>query len=461
MDTAAPSSPGGDGHPDISPRPQHPQRTANTSISGSVTRQRSMSNASHTRQTSLGRQSSAGSITSRPRPTVEHSPPPAVVGPSITGKTHIGGIYPTPGFIKPRPPVVHPAQPAPSTTQNVAPNSGEVLELNPLERRRSQDSMGSLAGSNQASTHPLTASSNNNPSGSTRRAGPRSFLSPLLPISTQPRNRKPTGTTGILPVSSAPPKTEIRASLDKLFRRTSSDTKHPSPISPSRENSSSRFGFGLGRGARAPSPIDLEIGPMGRSSVPTSPTTPVSPGLPKTTGHPPDTNRIINKGFRVQPASPSFTDLTNPHTDHSHTFISHPALADPSGLFPRATIPLNRSASSQPPSQLEKGTRKLAIKKNYHDYPSHNIFICGGKLVTGGGDSPFPFIATSILVLGLTGVWFGTTAVFWWHHSPGGIAITVIGAYLALLTITNMFVTVSALISRVPRFNKSRGLLGF
>lgn len=77
---------------------------------------------------------------------------------------------------------------------------------------------------------------------------------------------------------------------------------------------------------------------------------------------------------------------------------------------------------------------------NYQLHRSQNLFFFKGKLLTGG-DSSWPFIGTLFLVLGLGGTWSGTTAVWWWkNESP---AVTIIGAYMCLLTIVNMFATVS------------------
>jgi palmitoyltransferase ZDHHC9/14/18 len=44
------------------------------------------------------------------------------------------------------------------------------------------------------------------------------------------------------------------------------------------------------------------------------------------------------------------------------------------------------------------------------------------------------------LVLVIAGVWFGTTAVWWWKNKSPAVAI--VGAYVSLLTITTMLATV-------------------
>ena len=77
--------------------------------------------------------------------------------------------------------------------------------------------------------------------------------------------------------------------------------------------------------------------------------------------------------------------------------------------------------------------------RRYESHPSRNRFFLGGRLLTGG-DSPWAFMASFSLVLIIAGVWFGTTAVWWWNNkSP---AVAAVGAYLSLLTISTMLATV-------------------
>ncbi|KAF9014088.1 DHHC palmitoyltransferase-domain-containing protein [Cyathus striatus] len=76
--------------------------------------------------------------------------------------------------------------------------------------------------------------------------------------------------------------------------------------------------------------------------------------------------------------------------------------------------------------------------RRYQLHPSRNWFFFRGRILTGG-DSPLAFIATFMLLLGIAGVWFGTTCVWWWENeSP---AVAGVGAYLALLTVSNMLAT--------------------
>lgn len=83
--------------------------------------------------------------------------------------------------------------------------------------------------------------------------------------------------------------------------------------------------------------------------------------------------------------------------------------------------------------------------RKYRLHPSSNTFFLKGKLLTGG-DSVWPFVCSLVVVFGLAGAWSGATAVWWWkNESP---AVAIIGAYLCLITIANMFVTVSLFCSK-------------
>lgn len=100
----------------------------------------------------------------------------------------------------------------------------------------------------------------------------------------------------------------------------------------------------------------------------------------------------------------------------NHVFISVP----PDNHAPLSAIP------------------RVPMQRIYQQHPSRNRFFCSGRLLTGG-DSPWAFIASLTLVLGLSGVWFGTTCVWFWHNeSP---AIAAVGAYMTLLTACCMLTT--------------------
>ncbi|KAG2365748.1 DHHC palmitoyltransferase-domain-containing protein [Suillus spraguei] len=108
--------------------------------------------------------------------------------------------------------------------------------------------------------------------------------------------------------------------------------------------------------------------------------------------------------------SRSFTPTPN------HVFISVP----PDNHVPLSAMPV------------------VPMQRVYQRHPSNNRFFCSGRLLTGG-DSPWAFIASLTLVLGLSGVWFGTTCVWYWHNASPAVA--AVGAYMTLLTASCMLTT--------------------
>lgn len=90
------------------------------------------------------------------------------------------------------------------------------------------------------------------------------------------------------------------------------------------------------------------------------------------------------------------------------------------------------------------GFRQTTERKYQALENKSTTFFCGGRLMTGG-DSPLSFIISVVIILGLSGVWIGTTGVWLWQHgheyglaSGGGIAIVIIFVYLFGLTMSSM-----------------------
>ena len=75
-------------------------------------------------------------------------------------------------------------------------------------------------------------------------------------------------------------------------------------------------------------------------------------------------------------------------------------------------------------------------------HPSQNRFFFDGRLLTGG-DTPWAFVASTAVVLAIAGVYFGTTAVWWWKNES--IAVPIVAVYMTLLTISSMLATVRQL----------------
>ncbi|KAJ7185289.1 DHHC palmitoyltransferase-domain-containing protein [Mycena filopes] len=122
-----------------------------------------------------------------------------------------------------------------------------------------------------------------------------------------------------------------------------------------------------------------------------------------------------DSAHRKSPASPSGS--------RTSSFVIVPTSASPGA-----------SISAMP--VLDPATHKRL--RNYQLHPSRNRFLLQGRLLIGG-DSPWAFIASFTLLLGVVGVWSATTAVWWWRNiSP---AVAIVGAYLALIAISTMLAT--------------------
>jgi len=76
-------------------------------------------------------------------------------------------------------------------------------------------------------------------------------------------------------------------------------------------------------------------------------------------------------------------------------------------------------------------------------HPSKNRFFLNGRLLTGG-DSPWAFVASLAVVFTIAGVYFGTTAVWWWNNET--ISVPIVAGYMTLLTISSMLATVRHLV---------------
>ena len=77
--------------------------------------------------------------------------------------------------------------------------------------------------------------------------------------------------------------------------------------------------------------------------------------------------------------------------------------------------------------------------RNWTLHPSQNRFFFNGRLLTGG-DAPWAFIASLTVVFAIVGVYFSTTAVWWWNNES--VAVPIVAAYMSLLTFSGMLATV-------------------
>ena len=190
----------------------------------------------------------------------------------------------------------------------------------------------------------------------------------------------------------------MRGSFEKLFKRPFSFER--SPTTPVNAGPSSAFTNIQTRSPEvSPITFELNVGGMGGIGADRSPTSP---------------------GHRKQSLSPlqgSGTSLAQA------SFVATPPPQDP----PLRAVPL-----------VDKQTGRPVRRWELH--PSRNRFFFGGRVLTGG-DSPWAFVASVTLLCVTSGVYFGTTCVWWWtNESP---AVAAVGAYMCLLTISSMLAAVS------------------
>uniref|UniRef100_A0A8H7Y158 protein S-acyltransferase n=1 Tax=Psilocybe cubensis TaxID=181762 RepID=A0A8H7Y158_PSICU len=133
----------------------------------------------------------------------------------------------------------------------------------------------------------------------------------------------------------------------------------------------------------------------------------------------------------------------SPSHSHSHS-NSHSHSASPAPSF-IPTPPIRRPPLSAVPL-LSPTTHKPV--RRYEQHPSRNRFYLRGRILTGG-DTPWAFVVAFGTLLTIAGVWFGTTAVWWWHNeSP---AVAGVAVYMALLTISSMLTTATTDPGILPR----------
>ncbi|KAI0093513.1 DHHC palmitoyltransferase-domain-containing protein [Irpex rosettiformis] len=197
---------------------------------------------------------------------------------------------------------------------------------------------------------------------------------------------------------------KMRGSFEKLFRRGSSHEGGKKGASPVLDGASSSIG--------ADSPANCI--PRSRQASPVTPH--VNPAMTFDI-------TAMNKHAPMSPYkhhTPSPAESTA--SIHHMNFIATP----PQGINPRL---------SHTPMVNEKTGQTVY---NWQQHPSRNRFFLRGKLMTGG-DTPWAFIGSVTLTLGVAGVWFGTTCVWWWlNESP---AVAAVGAYMCLLTVSSMAAT--------------------
>ncbi|TFK92293.1 hypothetical protein K466DRAFT_595340 [Polyporus arcularius HHB13444] len=361
---------------------------------GSVlsSRSRAQPNMSHV-ASELPLVSSASMPVLQPRPTA--------------GTTHVGGVLPSASFFHPSrpnypPPSATPPLPRPSTAGSLSSLGGSTVDAVrlsqvgvPQPRDRISEGSDSVDQSMEETKAETIAPS--------LRSSNKFSREPLLPIGGPP---KPSGVTRPTIVTQTNPYgrsdaqisagARMRGSFEKLFKRGFSSFER-SPVSPTHAASNGAFGPIQTRTSEV-SPITFELNVGGGPDTDRSPTSP---------GH---------RKHSLSPLQGSTTSL-----NHASFIATPPPLMDP----PLCAVPIIDSKTGKP-------MRKWQL------HPSRNRFFLGGRLLTGG-DSPWAFIASLTLVLTISGIYFGTTCVWWWQNeSP---AVAAVGAYMCLLTISSMFAT--------------------
>ncbi|KAJ7109519.1 DHHC palmitoyltransferase-domain-containing protein [Mycena epipterygia] len=306
--------------------------------------------------------------------------------------THAGGIQPSASFFRPSRPN---QQYRPSVeSASELPTDGDVYNLSSLTKHisnSSEEHSGSVGGGTAEDDY--------------TKQRPKQSREPLLPLGSLSRPALP--------------------------RERSGSSSNNGPLSPTRggpgrlmRNSLERV-FSLRRG-------------MSFESIRKSPgASGVREGRPTFEG-----KRDEEHGMFDIPASPPYKTSTAPGDYPSEA--NHTPSASPAPSFAPPITDRDPPLAAVP--MLDPDTH--APLRNYQLHPSRNRFFMGGKLLTGG-DSPWAFIGCFVLAVTIAGVWFGTTAVWWWHNeSP---AVTIIGAYLALIVISSMLATATRDPGILPR----------
>ncbi|KDQ60932.1 hypothetical protein JAAARDRAFT_125489 [Jaapia argillacea MUCL 33604] len=347
-----------------------------------------------------------------------------------SSSTHAGGILPSASFFRPsRPNYYQPPPPLPRPSSALSATSSDYpdnFQLAPL----SENFDGGSDGSHGSGGRPASPDERHRHFEASKRM--KHSREPLLPIGSGPSPKKSSGMPTTLPlpgISSSRPSISRETSTRSLGGASGvNSTRGRVRDSVDRMEKLLRMGFNLDN-VRNPFSAADTLNFTSRDHA-DSPSPPMDGRLTFETKMTDDDLGNINSPIHSRRKKsispyPQSNQSRSPSLSRarSFAFIPHPP---PSLHPPLSAVPI---LSPDPPHKP---------MRNYQLHPSRNRFFFRGKLLTGG-DSPWAFIGSSLLVVGISGVWFGTTCVWWWkNQSP---AIACVGAYLCLLTISSMLST--------------------
>ena len=384
--------------------------------------------------------------------------------PLVMSTTHAGGILPSASFFHPSRPNYYPDANPSNTVHNSNPNSDTypVIPMiniprstvlanssDPRPESSGSDSFaqtsftteefgmnGAGKGGLTSNVNTLTGSSTISRSFSTKvsrepllpigqKSKPKTHLRPSASVDTKThrnpeasdhqRKRSEGNSSGGSGGSSNPsPGGRVRTSLEKFWRRTLSLDHHPADIA-------------YGSKELSTLPVNVEdLEARGFDSI--------DPHIEfkANSGDMFNDNGIMDISIAKSDGTVNYSLVRrNGNSAHPMRFPDFDSV--PPNIFPPA---------SHTPMLTANGMRMRKYQLN----TSNNAFFLRGHLLTGG-DSAWPFVGSTIIALGMASTWLGTTAVWWWkHESP---AVTIIGAYMCLLTIANMFATVRYSLSAI------------
>lgn len=329
--------------------------------------------------------------------------------------THAGGIQPPASFFRPSKPTYQPQYSRPSTSSSHQQDHVDVYPLAPHSDDNHPNTAESIGGG------PDSATEDQHQFASLKRI--KQSREPLLPVSSNDtRSGNPTN------------------SRPSLMRERSISATNPTKSATRIVRNSFDKVLSIGHG--------ISFDSIRRSASMRTPPTHSVEGRPTFESKLSDDDEL-EAGGNTYGYPLSSKDYNHSTIQQFHNFTGgQPPSARNSALLSVASpspepepsfipTPPNRNPPLSAVPVINPKTGKYV--RRYELHPSRNRFFLGGRLLTGG-DSPWAFIASFTLVLTIAGVWFGTTAVWWWKNASPAVA--ALGAYFSLLTISTMLATV-------------------